>query len=64
MLAPLIIDPLIASLLLLLIGWISDLVGQSRRHEAEPRICRIPLHDSTILIEMASRAHRPSVTGT
>ncbi len=48
MLAPLIIDPLIASLLLLLAGWISDLVGRHLRHEPELRMCRIPLHEGTI----------------
>ena len=49
MLAPLIIDPLIASLLLLLVGWLSDMVGQLLRHGREPQ----SRHDST------SRTHDP-----
>ena len=36
MLAPLIIDPLIASLLLLLAGWLSDMAGQLLRHGRGP----------------------------
>jgi hypothetical protein len=42
MLAPLIIDPLIASLVLLLAGWLSDMVGQLLRHGWELQSC----HDS------------------
>ena len=60
MLAPLIIDPLIASLLLLLAGWISDMVGQRLRHAPEPRICQISLHESTVLdFGTSGKVHGP-----
>lgn len=47
MLAPLIIEPLIVALLLLLAGWISDLLERHLGQGPEPRIRRIPLHERT-----------------
>ena len=49
MLAPLIIDPLIAALLFLLAAWISDMVGQRLRHVTEQPMGQVPVDDSTIL---------------